>query len=134
MLLIYPMGGIFYLPSIDTGTRGRQFCLEILPYVSICAWSYCYSSLCGIQFTSSFFTILLSILFFYIPKLTRSHCEVDKVANLVHRFTNKIFYVCGICVIPITRNKIDFLLVHRVQIWSYLCSVLQIFAKCTLWS
>ena len=25
MLHIYPMCGIFYLPSIDTGTRGRQF-------------------------------------------------------------------------------------------------------------
>ena len=24
MLHIYPMYGIFYLPSIDTGTRGRQ--------------------------------------------------------------------------------------------------------------
>ena len=33
MLLIYPLGGIFYLPSIDTGTRGCQFCLEILPYL-----------------------------------------------------------------------------------------------------
>ena len=25
MLHIYPMRGIFYLPNIDTGTRGRQF-------------------------------------------------------------------------------------------------------------